>query len=293
MRSILIALFFVLSFVLSAQLVTAGGGWIRERGSGYMKLGATTLSATNYHEADGSTSERFGKISTQTVFLYGEFGIAEDVEAIVQIPLFKANGSSIYNTVMGIGDIGLGARIPIVKKEWPVALGALLELPTGSAEHYAPASDGSDARENMPTGDGELNAWVFAAVSRSFFPFPGFATLSAGYNFRSLAVTEFTSQFDGGNLTNTYYVELEAGAEPWENVWFTGRFRRYAPAGTPVDGRFSFFGLGEFVEFNAWFLGAAYKFDSGLGISLDYSNAFSARAIYAGANIIAGISYEW
>jgi hypothetical protein len=278
--------------IVSPLPARAGGAWIKEVGKGFAKVTVTQLTAQDIHDFDGALQPLPG-ISTQTVMLYGEFGMAKDVEAIVGIPAFKSNATSEYERVNGIGDVMLGAKMKIQGGDWPVAAGVLVELPTGSSSLSGNAVDGSGAQLNMPTGDGELNTWLFGAVSHSFWPTQVYGTLEAGYNFRSIAVTEYTSKFDGGNLTNTYYVQLEVGYAPMEDLWLVGRFRRYAPAGTAQRGRFTFFGLGEGVQWNAYFLGASYKFDSGLGVSFDYSGAFDVRAIYAGANFIFGLFYEW
>jgi len=279
---------------LATSIATAGGAWLKERGSGYAKLGFTTLGANAYYQFDGTQTDSLGKISTQTIQLYGEFGIADDIVAIVDIPVWKFNTVENFETVSGIGDPLMGFKTSILKGDWPVSGGILVGLPLGDPEGLTFNED-STAFRNLPTGDGELNAWVFAAVSHSFWPKPFYVSFEAGYNFRSIALREFTArpEFDGGNFTNTYFVQLEGGYEPLEHLWIIARMRRLAPAGTPVEGRYAFFGLGEGVTYNAYFLGGVYTLDNGLGFSFDFSSAFGVKNIYAGANLVMGVSYEW
>lgn len=281
--------------LIAAVSMRAGGAWIKERGKGYTKAAVTTLGADRYYLADGALTDSLGTISTQTFQLYGEFGIADKIELIVNIPVWKINTTSDFETVSGIGDPLIGFKTSLVSGDWPVAGGLLVGIPLGDPIGEALSLNdpmGVRARQ-LPTGDGELDAWVFGVVSHSFWPDPVYVSFEAGYNFRSIAVRDFTSSFDGGNFTNTYYLQLEGGYEPLDRLWIIGRFRRYAPAGTPVEGRYAFFGLGEGVTYNAFFIGGVYTLESGLGFSLDFSSAFGVRNIYAGANIVAGVSYEW
>ena len=274
----------------------AGGAWLRERGSGYAKLGFTTLGANMYHNFDGSLTDSLGQISTQTMQLYGEFGIGDGVVAIVDIPIWKRNNVEGYESVTGIGDPLLGFKMRLLDGDYPVAGGALLAIPLGDPEGLAVSNDvESFETRNLPTGDGEMNLWIFGAVSHSFWPSPFYASFEAGYNIRSIALHDFTArpQFESGKLTNTYFVQLEAGYQPFEEMWIIGRLRRYAPAGTPVEGRYSFFGLGEGVEYNAYFIGGTYALGSGFGLSVDVAGAFGVRAIFGGVNIMGGLTYEW
>ncbi|NQW30836.1 MAG: hypothetical protein HQ472_10035 [Ignavibacteria bacterium] len=277
-------------FVLNVSQASAGGGWTRDSGSVYLKLGATSLTTTSYHGFDGRSMSVNG-ISTQTIHSYAEFGVDSRTMIVLDAPLFKTSSMENAGSASGITDMGIGFMYGVQKGNWPIALGILLELPLGSPDNFVANSSGE--LFNLPTGDGELNAWLRGAVSHSFWPAPYYATFEAGYNFRSIAVREFTQRYDGGKLTNNYYVQAEFGYQPLEQLCLIARLKSFGPTLTPTLGRYSFFGLGEGVQYVAYYITAVYNVTEALSINADFSSAFSARAIFGGANLMAGISYTW
>ena len=92
-------LWITLALIVASLPLRAGGAWLKERGSGYAKLGFTTLGASTYYQFDGTKTDSLGQISTQTIQLYGEFGIADDIVAIVDIPVWKFNTVEDFETV--------------------------------------------------------------------------------------------------------------------------------------------------------------------------------------------------
>lgn len=275
--------------LLSADAL-AGGGWTRDSGSVYVKLGVTSLSTRSYHDITGKSFAVPG-ISTQTVSLYSEFGIDSRSMIIVDAPLFKTATYTNAGSANGVGDLGIGFMYGVKKGDWPIAIGILIELPTGNPDRFVTSPTGE--LHNLPTGDGEMNAWLRGAISHSFWPAPFYATIEGGYNFRSIAVKEFTQQHDGGKFTNNYVANVEFGYNPITELWLTTRVRFFGPAGNPVLGRYSYFGQGEGVQYIAYYLSAGYAVSSNVTVNVDYSSAFMARAIFGGSNLMAGVSYTW
>mgnify|MGYP001593766577 CR=1 FL=1 len=102
-----ILLMFVL--LLGVHIGIAGGAWIRQPGSLYAKLGLTTLSTNKFHASDGSTVNT-ADFGTQTVQLYGEYGVLENFSLVFDVPVFKRSAYVTSNAVSGFGDVGIEAK---------------------------------------------------------------------------------------------------------------------------------------------------------------------------------------
>ncbi|CAN5536277.1 hypothetical protein BH10BAC6_BH10BAC6_02050 [soil metagenome] len=262
-------------------IVSAQGGWIKKPGEGFVQVSGQTLSTSSAYDLQGvkTTTEPF---TNRSINLYGEVGILPDLMAVVGMPMYRSSAFASQSSASGIGDVVLGVRCGILTEDWPVAAGLTFELPTGNAK----ATDGV---HRLPTGDEELNAWLNVGISHSFWPTSAYVMADVGYNVRGLAVSSFIQQFDGGKFTNQYRLFVKAGYEVATHAWVNLALYRLGTAGTPQAGRFSFNGLGEGVEYNAWDLGGSYAFDTWT-LTADLSSAFTApRAIYGGLNIIVGI----
>lgn len=267
------------------RLALAQGGWIKKPGEGFAQVSVQTLSTSSAYDLQGvkTTTEPF---TNRSVNLYGEVGILPSIMAVVGMPVYRTSAFSTQPSVGGIGDVVLGVRCGILTEDWPVAAGLTFEIPTGNAQ----ATDGV---HQLPTGDEELNAWLNVGISHSFWPTSAYVMADVGYNVRSLAVSSFIQQFDGGKFTNQYRLFVKGGYEVATHTWLNVSVYRLGTAGTAQAGRFTFNGLGEGVEYNAWDLGGSYTFDTWT-LTADLSSAFTApRAIYGGVNIIVGIMKQF
>ncbi|MCX6140366.1 MAG: TIGR04282 family arsenosugar biosynthesis glycosyltransferase [Candidatus Kapabacteria bacterium] len=274
----------------------ADGGWIREQGQLIGKVAFQTLSTTRAYDLDGAKTT-ISKYSLWSVSLYAEYGLMKDLMLVLNAPMYRSSKIDGFNAVGGIGDLAIEARYGIIKGDWPISVGLGFELPTGDEQAFV-AYSGNDPEADpnpvrLPTGDGELNMWINAGISHSFWPTEAFVSFDAGYNVRGLAVSDFTRQYDNGQFTNQYRVSLKGGYKVLSPLWVTLSVYRFATAGTPQKGRFTFNGLGEGVEYNAWDLGLIYAVNNSLSFSVDVSTAFTApRAIYGGANVFIGALYN-
>lgn len=264
----------------SAPLL-ADGGWIRKQGELFSKVSFQTLSTTSAYDLDGIKTTT-PKYSLWSVGLFAEYGLVKDLMVGLNAPLYRSSTMENVGTVGGLGDISLDVRYGLLDGDWPISVGLGVELPTGD-------ESGTVQNIHLPTGDGELNMWFNAGVSHSFWPTEAFVSFDAGYNVRALSVSDYTKQFDNGQFTDQYRVSMKWGYKPLDKLWVTLALYRFATAGTAKSGRFTFNGLGEGVEYNAWDLGLIYEFGA-VSISIDASSAFTTpRAIYGGMNIFGGV----
>lgn len=261
--------------------VLADGGWTRKQDELVTKLSFQTLSTTTAYSLAGvkDTTPRY---SLMSVNLYAEYGVLPNLMVVVNVPLFRSSTFEGIGSVGGMGDLALDVRYGIIEGDWPVSIGIGLDLPTGNEQ-------GMVGGIHLPTGDGELNMWMNAGLSHSFWPTEAYISVDGGYNVRSLAVSSFTRTFDNGQFTNQYRLSVKGGYKILEPMWMSLAVYRLGTAGTPQAQRFTFNGLGEGVEFNAWDLGFSYSF-APVMISLNASGAFSTpRAIYGGLNLFVGL----
>ncbi|MBC8125335.1 MAG: TIGR04282 family arsenosugar biosynthesis glycosyltransferase [Candidatus Kapabacteria bacterium] len=270
----------------------ADGGWTRKQGELFGKVAFQTLSTSSAYNLNGtkSTTSRY---SLWSVSLYAEYGLDSNVMLSLNAPMYRSSKVEDYDAVGNIGDIAIDVRYGVVTGDWPVSIGVGLELPTGDERGFATYSGVVDPLVDLrpvylPTGDGELNLWINAGMSHSFWPTEAFVSIDAGYNIRGLSASDYTRRFDNGQFTNQYRASIKGGYKVLSPLWVTLSVYRFATAGTPQPGRFTFNGLGEGVEYNAWDIGLLYEIGT-VSVSVDASSAFTTpRAIYGGVNVFFG-----
>lgn len=259
----------------------AGGAWIRTPGSWYAKLNATTLSSDVFYTSAGKRLET-SNFSTQTIQLYGEYGIVPNLQTVVDIPVFKRAAFATSEASFGPGDATIELRYGLFTGDYPIAVGVGIELPIGEKQKLAASKVEPGAFINLPTGDGEWNSWLRGYASHSFFPVPAYISLDAGYNFRTL------------DFTNQYAVGIQGGYKLFDALWLNAALRRLATAGTPNPAVLSSIGIGEGVEYTSYSIGAAWEVVQHISITFDYLSAFGGiRNIYSGSNISMGIAVEF
>lgn len=284
----------VLAFALCSVASTAEGGWVREQGQLFGKVAYQTLGTSSTYDLNG-TKFTTSKYSLWSASLYAEYGLIKNLMVVLNAPLYRSSKIADYDAVGNIGDLAFDVRYGLVEGDWPVSIGVGFELPTGDEKAIAvwninnPLIDPPINSPRLPTGDGELNMWINAGISHSFWPTEAFVSIDAGYNIRGLSASDYTRKFDNGQFTNQYRASIKGGYKVLSPLWVTLSVYRFATAGTPRSGRFSFNGLGEGVEYNAWDLGLIYEIDNVLSFSADASSAFTTpRAIYGGLNVFVG-----
>ncbi len=137
----------------------AGGGWTKQKGTGYYKVSHWWVNAAKQYTFDGNTaaSVQEGIFNTS---IFAEYGVTDRFTAIVNLPYSKSSNAN--ESISGIGDTDVAFKYRINKSESKFALAGtlLLGLPFGEE---AGGSDGS-----LQTGDGEFNQMLRLDLSRSF-----------------------------------------------------------------------------------------------------------------------------
>jgi hypothetical protein len=259
------------------------GAWTRDQQSFYAKLSFTTLNSDQFHTKDGDkiTTADF---QTWSLNLYGEYGIINNLTAVVRFPFVRSAAFETTESFTGIGDIGVGLKYRLVSGSTPIAVGLHFELPSGNENGSGALKDLPGASVRLPTGDGELNTRWDLYLSHSFYPTPAYASLDAGYNIR----TE--------GFTDEYLIVLQGGYKFIPVMWAQASIKALGPVSTPDPALAggAALGFGEGVQYTAYSIGTAYEISPHLIVSFDIYSAFGRITnIYSGLNLVFGIALEY
>jgi len=232
-----------IAVVFSLTDRAAGGAWPQKKGKYFFKTSFNYLLTTtelNYTGAEfpisferprrGGTS--FRDLNTT---LYMEYGLTSRLTAIVNLP-FKALTAEWVDTVsvsqrvflsqsfteIGLADLSLGLRFPILMNPFVLSLQGDVKLPLG---YEGPEK--AD-KESPPLGSGQTDFDAQLLFGRSLYPLPLYVTGAVGYRFR------------GGVFNDEYFYYAELGYQTGRLLLKTvvdGIVNTVAPqdiVGTPV-----------------------------------------------------------
>ncbi|MEL6652466.1 MAG: hypothetical protein AAFQ87_16820 [Bacteroidota bacterium] len=272
-------------FTLQSLLALAQSGWVKPKGELYAHAGIGLFSSDQYYNLSGEllTTARFQQIGLS---LYGEYGLTDRLDVILNWPAFKAHGFETTNTVAGLGDISLGLKYGLLRGPIPVSITLMPDFPTGNRNLFAQNKEIAFERINLPTGDGEFNLHTTLAASYGFGSAPFYLNLFGDYNYRT--------GFAGNDFRDQWTVGTELGWEPVNNLWVKANLRMQESIGQPTQ-------LVDFIRsdgttFTAYGLGAYYRFAERWGIDLTYQGFadFLAprRNLYSAPFVGLGLVYE-
>ncbi|WP_421874839.1 hypothetical protein [Marinoscillum sp.] len=264
--------------------VQAQSGWTKGKDEAFFKLSYIHFSSDEYHNLSGE-SMTTATYRQQQVGVYGEYGVTERLTLLMDWPLLKWQGFESTETVLGTGDIRIGAKYALVKKI-PISLTIMPELPIAQANKYARNDNPAFGSINLPTGDGEFNVYSTLAVSTSLYPLPGYVNFFSTYNFRT--------SYESVQLTDQMMEGLEVGYQPVGALWLKAGLKLQQTLNdseTAVS-----FVRGEGTEFTSYYLGAYYSATESWGVDFTFINYLDgpqqSRNIYQGPIFSLGLVYE-
>jgi hypothetical protein len=162
----------LLTLLLICSSFLVHGQWIKDKGTGYLKLGGWSLLANKHFTDQGLTDPN----STRGLFInsiYGEIGIGKKINIIAYLPFFVKNyqyaqvsktTGKVYEPRQeynGLGDFNLGLEYGWGQlKNWKLSGSLTLGIPSGES---TAGSDGS-----YQTGDGEFNQLLQINLGKSY-----------------------------------------------------------------------------------------------------------------------------
>ena len=267
--------------LLAGPPAHAGGGWTRQPGHGYAKVGLTLANTTKYHPLGGGTITT-AQFRQQVYSLYAEYGLAKRLEATLNFPFFRRATFPDTSPGQGVGDPELGLRYGVLTGKWPLAVQVAAQAPLGDPNRRGYYLPDPSSFVYLPTGNGQWNIWARAALSHTLGALPAFVTLEAGYNFRT------------GGLTNQYTLGAQAGYKFFDKLWLTASVRSLANVRAPNPAKLANIGLGEGVAYSAASLGASYAITKHFAATAEAAAGFGKlRNIYSGLQSTLGVAVEW
>ncbi|MEO1230173.1 MAG: hypothetical protein AAFZ18_14820 [Myxococcota bacterium] len=263
----------------------AFSGFLKEPRSGYVKLSFDHLQSSDLYSTSGERLAVSQEFTQNNLSLYAEVGVFDALTVGVSGPLLRLNSFATSEVAAGLGDLQLFLKTGL---EWAGFHGALIgavEFPTGQDELNV-ETDFDGVRTNLPTGDGETNFWIRAAISRSFSMtswLHSYASVHGGVNLR----TAFSHQIAVGG---------ELGLSPKGWFWLQVSLEAlFTP--TPVEelNPAGIFLFGEGTEYVAFGLSLSVPIPgTPISITGDYRNTFAnLRNLYAGSTFGGGLSVAW
>jgi len=259
-----------------------GGAWTRDAGHGYVGTGWARIAATKVFGRDYQTTP-IAAYEQNAWNLYGELGLVSRwLTATVESTLVRDNAQAGEHTT-GMGDWRFGAWSGVVVAPVRLSVGATVTVPLGSPtpRDVAPGK--------LPLGSGEFAIDLRAAFGWSWngarrWPLRHYFLVEAGFWRRQIYADAFVYRAEVG-------VQL-----PWrvvERVWLIGRLigvESLVGAGRATDDPT---GLDDGFTVMAPGFEAVARLWRGLAVGAGFETAIRARAVAAGKQVHATVSWQW
>lgn len=265
------------ALALCSPGLASAGPWAKGQGKHYLKLTFQHLSSDRLAQPNGVVLD-IPDFTKDDLWLYGELGISESVNVIIDVPLVRS--SNLHDVpdelprTTGFGDVRAGLQWQFARRgSWVFAARGLLQAPTG---------DETKGDGLLPTGSGAWEGVGSLGAGTSIRGGRGWAYLEAGYQYRAQGLRDgatYEAQFGwkiGDRLLLTANLR---GVEPFSHE------APSTPIGSPA-------GLGDRVTYTSYGPSAIVKLGRGVSAQFDVEGAFNTRNIAKGPLFRIGVSYE-
>lgn len=266
---------------LSATMIQAQSGWVREQGKAFAKSDLVFFRGSTYYNPE-EVALTTAAFTQATWHFYGEYGLGHRMALQVYLPLLRWNQFATTSPAIGQGDLRLEWKWAILQGKTPLSLAIAPEIPTGRAMAFAQNKDIPGDGIFLPTGDGEFNLWTTLAVSRSFGRFYGSAF--AAFNLRT--------RYQGLAFRHQVQAGAEWGGKITPQLWFQLKARIQESLGTSRHPELGFV-RGDATAYTGASLGLWYELNSKWGIAAEaggfipgvvpFRNLYTAPSFSAGA----------
>jgi hypothetical protein len=286
-KLILMGRLLMFMWILSHSFAVFGqSGWGRDKGTYFTKLDVASFNSRSYYNADG-VKLNTNKFMQSAVNFYGEYGITDHFNFILNAPLLKSNSFESTTRVLGLGDPHVELKFkPTGRMQLPIAVSIGADLPLGRSNVYA--TNKVDAREkiNLPTGDGELNFWGTLGLS---LPFSHniYTSWFVAYNDRQ--------KYNGLEFKDQVVYGGEIGASFVKNMWMNFKIKSQKSTAPSAHPELSFI-RGDGTNFTQISGEVYYKISDKIGATftiLGYNDWLTPlKNIYASPFVSVGFVYE-
>jgi hypothetical protein len=270
------------ALVVAVAAPAHAGPWTRDAASGFVATGWSYIASTRVFAGDGAT-EPIPRYEQNAWNVYGELGlISRWLTATVESTLVRDNVQSATHTT-GMGDWRFGAWSGVVTRPVRLAFGATVTVPLGDPT----PRDVEAPRTSLGSGEFSLDlrasfGWSWAGAPR--WPLRHYVIVEAGYWRRQIFADSFVYRAELG-------VQL-----PWrvvERVWLVGRLIGVESFASDARATADPTGLNDGFTVVAPGFAASVRLWRGLAADAGFETAVRARAVAAGKQVHAGVSWQW
>ncbi|MBC5838878.1 transporter family protein [Flavobacterium muglaense] len=160
--------YILLFSLLGLQFANAQGPWTKEKGKAYVQLGVSGL-FYNQAQIDGNKVAIDGDYSDVTTQLYSEYGITNNLEALLVIPMkfasYTGTTSNTTQNLSGLGNITLGLKYKLYDKDWKISTGLQFQANTSKFDSSTGLSTDFDASSFIPyvSAGSSAGKWYYFA----------------------------------------------------------------------------------------------------------------------------------
>jgi hypothetical protein len=268
--------------LLAGATTAQAGPWTHDAAHGYVGTSWSGIAATSVFAGDGST-EPIRRYEQNAWSVYGELGLVSRwLTATVESTLVRDNVQAGDHTT-GIGDARFGAWSGVVTRPVRLALGATVTVPLGSPT----PRDVEPGR--LALGSGELAIDVRASFGWSWpggrrWPLRHYFIAEAGYWRRQ-------------RFADSFVYRAEVGVQlPWrgvERVWLVGRVLGVESFASNARATADPTGLDDGFTVVAPGCEGVVRLWRGLSAAAGFETAVRARAVAAGKQVHATVSWQW
>lgn len=271
---------------LSAVVVLWAGdaigqsAWTRNRNSGFARFSVSTLSTSSFYTPLGNKL-RSAKYSDVTASFYGEYGLTNDLTAMLYFPFVRHHSLDTTSSLTAPGDAIAGFKYRFLRGSTPLAVAVDFGLPTGNQRGLVTINGVPQGTFRLPTGDGEFNTRVSLYVSRTFRDGRAFLSGGGGYNFRTRGYTDEVSY------------SVNGGHRLLQSLWITGTVMGLNPAREPNIEQAVGFGVGEGVEYLTLGGEVRYHLTKKASLSFGYYDPIRGKNLLAGGGFVFALNREF
>lgn len=138
---------------VSAQFLHAQSPWTKEKGKAYVQLGVSGL-FYNKAQIDGTNTTLAADYTDITTQLYSEYGITNNLEALLILPMKFASFETVANNtsgnLSGLGNLTLGLKYKIYDQKWKISTGLQFQANTSKSDPITGLSTDFNASTYIP-----------------------------------------------------------------------------------------------------------------------------------------------
>jgi hypothetical protein len=282
--------------LLALWSITAEAGpWTRDRGHFFVSTSYFRIAARREGDLDTTGRIVIGPYVQHLLAFYGEVGLVNRFLTVSVDGTIYRNSRSRDLRAAGVGDWNIGFWSGLVTRPVRLTANVTFTIPVGSpSPASAPCREGGPPPFCLPNGAGAAGIEGRLSFGYSFggwryWPLRHYLVLEGGYWAR------LSGFADAVTFRGEFGIQL-----PWKGIrrfWFTGHISGLNSFASAAELRPTFrgeiTGVGNGISYAGYGFEIFARVIKGLGVAFGADSAIYSRLVPLGAQIKAGLSYEY